>query len=63
MYELVILACLIAHPERCDSFTVPLEGGGGARECMHAGEIQLTRFIQEKPGWVVRRWRCAVTPA
>jgi len=58
MYELIVIACLIAQPARCEEFHLPLEGGGGVMQCMRVGQLQLVRWTEEHAGWVVRRWRC-----
>jgi hypothetical protein len=63
MYELVIIACLIAHPARCEEFVLPVDGAAGIMQCMREGELELARWSADRPDWVIRRWRCGLPRA
>ena len=63
MYELIVVACLIAQPARCEEFHLPLQTGGGVMQCMRQGELELVRWIEQRPDWVIKRWRCGLPSA
>ena len=62
MYELIIVACLIALPAKCEEFHLPLEASG-VMQCMREGEFQMVRWIEEHAGWAIRRWACSLPRA
>jgi len=63
MYELVVIACLMAQPARCEEFHLPLQQPMGAAQCMHQAQLHLVRWVQAWPAWTVRRWRCGLPRA
>ena len=63
MYELVVIACLMAQPGRCEEFHLPFQQPMGAVQCMVEAQFHLVRWVQEWPGWKVRRWRCGLPRA
>lgn len=63
MVELLILACLATHPERCEGFRVPFYAPVSAFECMLQGQIYLQDWTEDHPAWRVKGWRCAAPEA
>ena len=63
MVQLVVIACLIAHPAECDSFDVPFYEPTGMRQCLFKGQLRIVQWLEEMPGWQVRRWRCELPGA
>ncbi len=58
MVELVILACLVKEPERCERFDVPFFAPTHMMECLFKAQIFMGQWSEAHPGWVVKRWRC-----
>ena len=63
MYELVVIACLLGAPASCEEVHLPFQRPMGARECMHEAQFRLVEWVQTRPDWVVRRWRCELPGA
>jgi hypothetical protein len=63
MYELILVACLIAHPTRCEEFPLPFQEPMGAMQCMREGQLYLTEWLAGHPDWVIRRWTCGLPRA
>jgi hypothetical protein len=63
MYELLVVACLILQPTRCEEFPVPFLDSMGLTACMHAGQLHLAEWVGEHPDWRVRRWTCGLPRA
>jgi hypothetical protein len=57
MIELVVVACLLREPARCESHQVPTEPMGIV-QCMVASQQYLVRWQADHPIWRVRRWTC-----
>lgn len=58
MIELVLLACLLKEPSRCEQHYVPTAETMSVAGCAIAGQFHIARWCQEHPEWVVRRWAC-----
>lgn len=58
MIELVLLACLLGQPQRCEQYFVPTAPQMSLVECMFSGQFQVVQWHEEHPGWVIRRWTC-----
>ncbi len=58
MIELVLLACLLKEPSRCERHHVPTAESMGMVECIVTGQFQAARWREEHPAWAVRRWTC-----
>lgn len=63
MYELIVLACLIAEPARCEEFPVPFQEPMGIMACMRQGQLHLAEWVADHPRWAVRRWSCGLPRA
>ena len=57
MIVLVLVACMLNEPARCESHQVPTEPMSLV-ECMVASQQYLVRWQAEHPVWRVRRWTC-----
>ena len=58
MYELVVIACLIAQPAACREVHLPFQQAMGMRACMHEAQFRMVEWVRDRPGWAIRRWRC-----
>lgn len=63
MIELVIIACLTAEPQRCDSFHVPFQQQYTVVQCMFQGQLQVMAWAEEHPSWQIKRWNCGYPEA
>lgn len=63
MYELIVVACLIAQPARCEEFALPFQQPMGIMECMRDSQFHLAEWLAEHSDWVVRKWSCAIPRA
>ncbi len=63
MYELIVIACLLNQPAKCEEFYLPFQRATGARQCAEEAEFQLVRWAAERPEWQIRRWTCGVPRA
>jgi hypothetical protein len=58
MFELIVIACLVAEPEKCERFSLPFQESMGMMRCMREGQFQIVTWEDEHPEWHVRRWIC-----
>jgi hypothetical protein len=63
MIELVLLACLLKEPSRCEQHYLPTAEQMGIMECVVTGQFQIVQWRQEHPDWIVRRWTCGAPRA
>ena len=63
MYELVIIACLLAEPQHCEEFHQPFVQPTGMMACLREGQFELVRWAEDMTDWSVRRWRCGLPGA
>lgn len=61
--ELIVVACLLSAPERCEEHRMMLDVTGmDPAQCVYSSPIRVARWSVENPGWRVTAWRC-VLPA
>lgn len=58
LYEVLISACLIAHPGSCAQFDVPLKTYPSIQLCSEHAQIDAMRWSKHKPGWQISKWTC-----
>lgn len=63
MYELVVIACLLAEPARCEEFYLSFEQPTGIMACIRTGQLRLARWVEQRPDWVIRKWTCGLPRA
>ena len=63
MYEVIVVACLIAQPAKCEEFPLPFQQPMGMTECMREGQLYLAEWLAGHADWVIRRWSCAMPKA
>jgi len=59
MISIVISACLIANPNVCSDYRLPLAIEVDARRCLFQAQPHLPRWAEQHPKWQIKRWRCA----
>jgi hypothetical protein len=62
MIELMLVACLLAEPDRCETHQIPTEPMG-IYECVVTGQQYLVRWQEQHPRWLARRWTCGLPRA
>ena len=62
MIELILIACLLKEPGRCERHWLPTDPMS-MMECMVTGQQYLVRWTESNPGWRVRRWSCGAPRA
>lgn len=63
MVELVLLACLLKEPSRCERHYLPVEETMGVAGCAVTGQFRVVQWSESHPGWRVRRWACGMPRA
>jgi hypothetical protein len=63
MFELIVIACLVAEPAECERFSLPFQQPMGIMRCMREGQLQIVTWAVEHPAWHVRRWICELPKA
>ena len=58
MVELVLIVCLSATPDRCETLYLGRESPVGMMQCLFGGAKQAAQWAEAHPGWVVKRWNC-----
>jgi hypothetical protein len=59
MYEVFIVACLIASPADCKTFEVPLYHYETLHQCSVMAQINVVEWATREEGWRIQRWTCA----
>ena len=63
MMELVLLACLIKQPERCETFRIPFMGEVQAPQCVWESQMRVVQWLGEHPDWEVKKFTCEMPEA
>ena len=63
LVQLIVLACLVAHPTRCDEFRLPSGGELSMIQCVRESQMLAAEWQTQHPDWVVRRLSCGLPRA
>ncbi|MBN8911485.1 MAG: hypothetical protein J0H65_05375 [Rhizobiales bacterium] len=58
MLSIILSACLIADPNQCRDFKIPLDTSMDALHCTMAAPPYFAKWAEEHPQWQIRRWKC-----
>lgn len=58
LVELVILACLLKDPARCETFHLPFENGMTMVQCAWQSQLTAARWAGDHPTWQIRKFSC-----
>lgn len=58
MYEVLIVACLIASPADCKTFEVPLYHYETLHQCSLMAQQNAVEWAQHEPAYRIRRFTC-----
>jgi hypothetical protein len=57
--ELVVLACLMAEPRKCEEFQMPFLRPMAVSECMtKPPTLEVIQWANEHPLWTIKKWTC-----
>ena len=63
MVELVLVACLLKQPERCETFRVPFEREMAIPQCVWQSQLRAAAWAAEHPDWVIKKFTCEMPEA
>jgi hypothetical protein len=63
MVELVLLACLIKEPQRCQTFRIPFAAEMPTPQCLWQSQLHVAQWSGQNPDWVVKRVSCEMPKA
>lgn len=58
MIAIIISACMIADPDVCKDYKIPLMIDVDSRMCLVHAPPHFGKWAAENPGWRIVRWRC-----
>ena len=59
MYYLVVTACLLTAPERCQTVTLDaVLSAFTPMQCFTAAKSEITKWADAHPKWAVKKWKC-----
>jgi hypothetical protein len=63
LVELVLFACLIKEPDRCETFRVPFLDRMSIVQCAFQSQFRAAEWAGEHPAWQIRRFSCQAPSA
>lgn len=64
MVELVVVACLMTEPKRCEAFHLPFLQALDLASCTAKPPVlEVVRWATEHPDWTIRKWTCGAPSA
>jgi hypothetical protein len=63
MLELVLIVCLSAEPDRCETIYLREGGPASMMQCLFSGAKEAAKWAGDHPGYVVKRWNCGYQKA
>jgi len=61
MLSIILSACLVANPQECRDFKIPLDTSADTLHCAMAAPPYFAQWADEHPAWQIRRWKCQPT--
>lgn len=58
MVELVLLACLLKAPDKCETFRVPFDQEMLMPQCVWQSQLKAAAWAADHPDWVIRKFGC-----
>ncbi|MGN6550096.1 MAG: hypothetical protein ACTHJ3_09415 [Pararhizobium sp.] len=59
MYELFIMACMIAHPATCKNFEIHMLEYADLATCTRQAPLDATLWGTHQTNWRIKKWTCA----
>lgn len=63
LVEIVIFACLLKEPARCETFRLPFQEEMGMTQCAWQSQLHAARWAGDNPEWLIRKFNCEVPGA
>jgi acyl-ACP thioesterase len=63
MIELVLIVCLNAQPDKCETIYMRQDVPVSMMQCLFNGAKQAAAWAENHPGWIVKRWNCGAPRA
>lgn len=58
MLSIIISACLANDPNVCRDYRISVDESLDTQQCVMYAPPHFAQWIEEHPGWKIRRWRC-----
>lgn len=58
MVEVVVLACLLTQPDRCEEFRIPFQDEMNVIQCVWESQLHAAHWSMEHPTWKLKRVTC-----
>lgn len=58
MVELVLLACVLTQPAKCEEVHPPFQEPMRLERCLREGQLVAMRWSRAHPEWRVKGWVC-----
>ena len=59
MIEIVVMVCMIDAPTQCRDVNLNFAAENiTPMQCVMQGQVEMSKWIDEHPGWQVKKWRC-----
>ena len=59
MIELIFSVCLITEPNKCKDIHQQIaESNITPQQCVHHGQIEMSKWTETHPDWKVIKWGC-----
>jgi len=58
MMTIILSACLVADPNQCKDFRLPLDVQMDSTQCTMSAPPYFAQWMEDHPKWQVRRWKC-----
>ncbi len=59
MYEVFIVACLVARPVECQTFELWPQQYADLQHCSRAAPLTVTQWGIRRTNWQIKEWKCA----
>ena len=56
--EVLVTVCLVASPAKCTDIKFRKNGNLTPFQCMHYGQMEIQKYLKDKPGLFVKKWTC-----
>ena len=63
MVELVLVACLLKDPSRCETFRQPFMADINMIQCVWESQFRAAEWSASHPDWVIRKFTCEMPEA
>lgn len=58
MITIILSACMVADPNVCKDYRLPLDGDMSTQQCAMAAPPYFAQWAEDHPAWQIKRWKC-----